>query len=215
MRGQPPWFRNGERFVLLALVLETVVFSVLAPRFFTATNVVEVLRLSVELGLLAIALTPVIISGGIDLSVGAVLGLSAVMFGTAYHEWNLPVAAAALVALAVGAGAGLLNGLLIAKLDLPPLIVTLASLSLFRGIAEGMTHAAVNFTDFPSDFLFLGQGYLGGIVPAQLPILVAAACGCFVLLHRSVFGRALYTIGLTAGGARYAGIPVSRRVLPV
>jgi rhamnose transport system substrate-binding protein len=215
MRGQPPRLRNGERFVLLALVLETVVFSVLAPRFFTATNFVEVLRLSVELGLLAIALTPVIICGGIDLSVGAVLGLSAVIFGTAYHDWNLPVAAATLIALAVGAGAGLLNGLLIAKLALPPLIVTLASLSLFRGVAEGMTHAAVNFTDFPNEFLFLGQGYLWGIVPAQLPILIAAACGCFVLLHRSIVGRALYTIGLTAAGARYAGIPVSRRVLPV
>jgi len=215
MGGQPPWLRNGERFVLLALVLETVVFSVLAPRFFTATNFVEVLRLSVELGLLAIALTPVIICGGIDLSVGAVLGLSAVIFGTAYHDWNLPVAAATLIALAVGAGAGLLNGLLIAKLALPPLIVTLASLSLFRGVAEGMTHAAVNFTDFPNEFLFLGQGYLWGIVPAQLPILIAAACGCFVLLHRSIVGRALYTIGLTAAGARYAGIPVSRRVLPV
>src|SRR4030095_2258397 len=98
---------------------------------------------------------------------------------------------------------------------LPPLIVTLASLSVFRGVAEGITHAAVNFTDFPSAFLFLGQGYLWGIVPAQLPIVIAAACGCFVCLHRSIFGRALYAIGLTAAGARYAGIPVSRRVLPV
>jgi rhamnose transport system substrate-binding protein len=215
MRGQQPWLPRGERFVLLALVLETVVFSVLAPRFFSPTNFVEVLRLSVELGLLAIALTPVIISGGIDLSVGAVLGLSAVMFGTAYHDWNLPVAAAALIALAVGAGAGLLNGLLVAKLGLPPLIVTLATLSLLRGIAEGMTRAAVNFTDFPSDFLFLGQGYLWGLVPAQVPTLIAAAFGCFVLLHRSIFGRALYAIGLNAAGARYAGIPVSRRLLSV
>jgi rhamnose transport system permease protein len=212
MRWHQRWFPNGEWVVLVALAVEVIVFSVVAPRFFSIANGMEVLRLSVELGLLAVALTPIVISGGIDLSVGAVLGLSAVMLGTAHHDWHLPMSAAVVVALLVGAGAGALNGLLIARLSLPPLIVTLASLSLFRGIAEGVTEAAVNFTDFPRGFLAFGQGYLWGVIPAQVPILIGAVAIYVALLHRSIIGRALYTIGFTSAGARYAGIPVVRRL---
>ena len=112
----------------------------------------------------------------------------------------------------VGAAGGALNALLIARLEIPPLIVTLGSLSLFRGIAEGITHAATNYTDFPRSFLALGQGYLGGVIPAQLPLFVLVVAGYVILLHRSIIGRALYAIGFSPAGARYAGIPVRRRV---
>jgi rhamnose transport system permease protein len=169
-------------------------------------------RFSVELGLLAVALTPVMIAGGIDLSVGSMMGLAAVCFGAAYRTWHLPLPIAALCALLAGCAGGGLNALLIARLELPALIVTLGTFSLFRGIAEGVTEGAVNYTGFPSRFLFLGQGYLGGVIPAQLPVFVAIAAAYFVLLHRSVIGRALYAIGFTARGARYAAIPVARRV---
>ncbi|MGH9387053.1 MAG: ABC transporter permease, partial [Vicinamibacterales bacterium] len=188
MRWKDRWSPNGEWVVLLALVAEIGLFTAIAPRFSSITNVVEILRLSVELGLLAVALTPVVISGGIDLSVGAMMGLAAVTFGAAYHDWRLPIAAAAAGALLVGALGGLLNAFLIARLGLAPLIVTLGSLSVFRGIAEGVTQAAVNYTDFPSAFLQLGQGYLWGVVPAQLPVLVIAFVCYYLLLHRSVLG---------------------------
>ena len=102
--------------------------------------------------------------------------------------------------------------MLVARLKIPPLIVTLGTFSLFRGIAEGITQAAVNYSGFPSGFLFLGQGYLWGVIPAQLPIFILVFVVYVVLLHRSVVGRALYAIGFTAAGARYAGIPVARRV---
>jgi rhamnose transport system substrate-binding protein len=206
------WFPNGEWILLLALAAEVALFSAIAQNFFTLGNFFEVTRLSVELGLLAVALTPVIISGGIDLSVGSMMGLAAVVFGAAYQDWHLPLPAAAAVALALGCAGGALNALLIARLDIPPLIVTLGTLSLFRGLAEGLTQGAVNYTSFPEWFLALGQGYLWGIIPAQLPILVLVFAGYAVLLHRSVLGRALYAIGFTAAGARYAGIPVERRI---
>jgi rhamnose transport system substrate-binding protein len=166
----------------------------------------------VELGLLAVALTPVIVGGGIDLSVGAMLGLSAVVFGAAHKDFGLSIPLAAVSAVIVGAAGGALNALLIARLEIPPLIVTLGSLSLFRGIAEGITHAATNYTDFPPAFLALGQGYLGGVIPAQLPLFVLVVAGYVILLHRSIIGRALYAIGFSPAGARYAGIPVRRRV---
>src|SRR5262245_51022847 len=96
------WFGNGEWVVMAALIGELVLFSATAPMFFSVANGVEILRLSVELGLLAIALTPVVITGGIDLSVGAVMGLAAVTFGMAYHDWQLPMPFAAVGALLVG-----------------------------------------------------------------------------------------------------------------
>jgi rhamnose transport system permease protein len=140
------------------------------------------------------------------------MGLAAVLFGAAYHEWGLPIAGCAAVAIAAGAAGGALNASLIARFNIPPLIVTLGTFSLFRGIAEGFTQGAVNYTDFPAPFLWFGQGYLWGVVPTQLPVLAIVLTIYAVLLHRSVAGRAWYVIGFTPAGARYAGIPVERRV---
>jgi len=203
---------NGEWILLVALVAEVALFSIIAPNFATTGNFFEVTRLSVELGLLAIALTPVIITGGIDLSVGSMMGLAAVVFGAACRDWGLHPAAAALISLLVGCAGGALNAVLVARLNIPPLIVTLGTFSLFRGIAEGITQAAVNYSGFPRAFLLLGQGYVWGIIPLQLPIFVVVFAAYAILLHRSVLGRALYAIGFSPAGVRYAGIPVSRRI---
>ena len=212
IRLRPPGLSSGESILALALAAEVAVFAAVAPQFFTVGNAFEVLRVSVELGLLAVALTPVIVSGGIDLSVGAMMGLAAVVFGAASRAWGLGLGAAAALALAVGTAGGAANAALVSRLGIPPLIVTLGSLSLFRGIAEGLTHAAVNYTNFPPSFLALGQGYLWGVIPAQLPIFAVVAAAYAILLHRSVVGRAVYAIGFSPAGARYAGIPVRRRL---
>ena len=206
------WFPNGEWVLLAALAAEIAIFSVVGENFFTLGNFFEVMRLSVELGLLALALTPVIVTGGIDLSVGSMMGLAAVVFGAAWRDWQWPIGAAALLAFLLGCAGGALNAVLISRLNIPPLIVTLGSFSLFRGFAEGITHGAVNYSGFPASFLYLGQGYLGGVVPVQFPLFVAVFLGYAVLLHRSAIGRALYAIGFAAEGARYAGIPVPRRI---
>src|SRR5437867_6032264 len=99
---QFPVLPAGRWVLLAALLIEVTIFSAIAGNFFTASNFFEVLRFSVELGLLAIALTPVIITGGIDLSVGSMMGLSAVVFGAAWHDWILPLPAAALAGLLLG-----------------------------------------------------------------------------------------------------------------
>src|SRR5438093_660074 len=210
--GVQGWVRNGRWLLGAVLLAEVAVFAAMAPHFFTIANFFEVARFSIELGLLATALTPVLITGGIDLSVASMMGLAAVLFGAAYSDWQFPLAAAVAIALLSGCAGGALNALLIAQLNLPPLIVTLGSLSLFRGIAEGLTHGAVNYSGFPGGFLFLGQGYLWSVVPAQLPLFVLVYVAYNILLHRSVFGRAFYAIGFTAAGARYAGIPVAKRL---
>jgi rhamnose transport system permease protein len=193
-------------------MLEIAFFSAWGTNFLSLSNAFEVTRLSVEVGLLALAMTPVIVSGGIDLSLGSLLGLSAVLFGKMWRDGGLPLSAAALGTLVTGAAAGSLNALLITRLRMPPLIVTLGSFSLFRGLAEGLTDGVDNFTGFPESFLFLGQGYFCGGVPAQAPLFVAAAAGIMVLLQWTTVGRGLYAIGLSPEGARHAGIPVERRL---
>ncbi|HEY1338027.1 MAG TPA: substrate-binding domain-containing protein [Bryobacteraceae bacterium] len=206
------WFPNGEWVLLAALAVEVAIFSALGENFFSLANFFEVVRLSVELGLLALALTPVMITGGIDLSVGSMMGLAAVAFGAAWRDGGMPIPLAAVVALVVGCAGGALNAVLITRLDIPPIIVTLGSYSMFRGIAEGITHGAVNYSNFPASFLRLGQGYIGGVVPVQFPILIAAFAGYFVLQHRSAIGRTLYAIGFNPAGARYAGVRVHQRL---
>src|SRR5882724_10608622 len=111
------WFPNGEWVLLLVVAGELLFFSAIAPSFFTLGNFFEITRFSVELGLLAVALTPVIVAGGIDLSVGSMMGLAAVSFGAGYQVWHLALPLAAAGAVLVGCAGGALNALLIAKLQ--------------------------------------------------------------------------------------------------
>ena len=195
--------------VLLGVIAaEVAVFALAGTRFLSVDNVVGVLRRNVEVGLIALAMTPVIVSGGIDLSAGALMGLAAVTFGgLVTHGVAWPAAVAA--AVGVGVVGGTVNGLFVARLKIPPLIVTLGTLSLFRGIAFGVTAGAANYTGFSPRFLALGQG---GVVPVPVILLAAAAVFFFLLLHRSTVGRSLSAIGFSAEGARHAGLAVERRV---
>lgn len=206
------WFPNNEWVLLAVIVLECLVFSVTGTNFATAGNAFEVTRLAVEIGLLALALTPIIITGGIDLSVGSMMGLAAVVMGMLWRDAGLPLGVAALLAVGVGAVGGALNAAVITRLNLPSLIVTLGTFSLFRGVAEGLTRGIDSYSGFPGSFLFLGQGYVGGVVPTQLFVLAAAALSLGWWLHRTGYGRSLFAIGFSAEGARYAGIPVQRRL---
>ena len=204
-----------ERALALVVALEILILAFTGPHFLSAGNGFEIIRLGVELGLLSLALTPVIVTGGIDLSVGSMMGLCAVVFGFLWRDLHFPIALAALSALAVGTAGGALNAVLITRFGGAPLIVTLGTYSLFRGIAEGLTRGVENFSQFPVGFLYFGQGYLGGILPAQTPVFVAFVVLYWLLLHRSVFGRAFRAIGFAAasnGDARWSGIPVNRRL---
>ena len=210
--GRSGPIRLGPWVLVGLIAFEVAVFSKVGTNFATLGNLFEVLRLAVEVGLLALALTPVIVAGGIDLSVGSLMGLSAVVFGMLWRDRGYSVASAAFLTLIFGGYAGALNGFFVTRLKIPPLIVTLGTFSLFRGLAEGLTGGVDNFTHFPDGFLFLGQGYLAGGIPTQLPIFVAVAVAVGLLLGRSTVGRCLVAIGYSPEGARYAGIPVARRV---
>ena len=203
-----------ESILVLLLLAEVIYFSAAGRRFSTADNVANIVRHSVEIGLLALVMTPIILTGGIDLSVGSTLGLCAVLFGKLWRDAGLPPWAAGLCTLGVGALCGGFNALLITRLRLPPLIVTLGTFSLFRGLAEAITQGVDAFTNFPESFLFLGTGQIAG-VPTQAWILFAMAIGVWLLVHRTTFGRSFRAIGFSPEGARYAGLPVQQRLAMV
>ena len=195
---------GSERALILLIFVEIAIFAFTGPNFFSAGNAFEIVRLGVELGLLALALTPVIVTGGIDLSVGSMMGLCAVVFGYLWRDAHFPIPLAAACTLVVGIAGGGLNALVITRFKGAPLIVTLGTYSLFRGLAEGLTRGVDNFSQFPANFLYLGQGYLGGIVPSQAPVFVVFAAFYFLLLHpQHVYGRCRFR---SLSGSRAAGL---------
>ena len=202
------WLPNAEWVLLLVLLAEAVGFGLAHPRFLTLDNGFEIARLAAEVGLLAFGLTFVIKTGGIDLSVGSMMGLTAVTLGGAW-SLGLPIWLAALLAVALGGAGGALHGLLITRLRVPPLIVTLGTFSLYRGLAEALTGGSVSYTGFPASFLALGQSYLAGWLPVQLVVVGLLFMLLWVLLQRTVFGRELGVIGHNPGGARFAGVSVA------
>jgi rhamnose transport system permease protein len=209
-----PLLLRHETALLLVLVIEWLCFNAIGPRFGTLDNTFDILRHSVEIGLLALAMTPIILTGGIDLSVGSLLGLCAILFGKLWRDAGLSPLTAGGFTLVIGALAGGLNASLITGLRLPPLIVTLGTYSLFRGVAEAITRGADTFTNFPASFLLLGQERVLGL-PTQAWIFFPVAIAVWLLVHRTTWGRSFRAIGFSPEGARYAGLPVQRRVAGV
>jgi rhamnose transport system permease protein len=204
------WLRH-EAVLGVLLIALLLFFNAIGPRFGTVDNSIDILRHSIEIGLLALVMTPVILTGGIDLSVGSLLGLCAVCFGKLWRDVGLPLPVAAGLTLIIGLMAGGLNALLVTRFKLPPLIVTLGAYSLFRGLAEAITRGVDTFTHFPPGFLSLGQDTWMGI-PLQAPVFLAATLLIWGLVHHTTFGRSLRAIGFQPEGARYAGLPVQRHI---
>lgn len=204
LRARISWETIGLPAVVVAMA---AAFSILAPNFLAWTNAGNVARQVAVLGMIGAVQTVVIISGGIDLSVGSVLAVSNVLMAMGLSQGSVPLG----IALALGAGLafGLVNGVLIGTTRLAPFIVTLGMLSIARGTALTITDGVPIFGLPPSDFSWVGQGYLG---PVPAPVLFAIATFVLiqVLLTRTRFGTAAYATGGNEQAAVLAGIPVRR-----
>jgi rhamnose transport system permease protein len=200
-----------EAVLGILLVLVLFVLAQQSDKFFTTANILNQGRLMTEIGLIALPMTFVIITGGIDLSVGSILGLCAILLGVFWQNLGLPLPAAMALAVFVGALAGLVNGLIITRFKVPPLIATLATLALYRGLAEGISQAR-SVRGYPEWFFVLGQGEVLG-VPTQLWILIVFAIGAAAILGLTTFGRATYAVGANETAARFSGINVDRTKL--
>lgn len=198
---------SREAVLLGVLIVLMAVMSQLSPLFFTLDNMLNTSRFFVEVGLMALGMTLIIITGGIDLSVGSNLALVSVSIGFSYAA-GLPLPLAIVFGLVVGMTAGLFNGLFITFLNLHPLVVTLGTFALFQGLAYGVTEAEA-VSDFPGWFAYFGQAYFGP-VPLQLLVFILAVIVVWLILSRTRFGRYVYALGSNEEAARFSGVPIRK-----
>lgn len=202
-----------ETILFIILVVGVLLMSTLSDVFLTPDNLLNQGRLATEIALIALPMTLIIITGGIDLSVGSIAGLTAIMLGVAWNNWGLPLELAIVAALAIATACGAFNAFFITRVGLPPLITTLATLALFRGLAEGVAQGR-SVRGYPDWFFGLGQrdfDFFGlASVPNQLFLVVIGITVFGAALAFTPFGRSLYAIGNNETGARFSGMPVLR-----
>jgi rhamnose transport system permease protein len=199
---------SQEVILLIIAVAAILLLATRTDRFLTLDNILNQGRLLTEVGLVALPMTFIIITGGIDLSVGSIFGLSAIILGFSWHDMGLPLEVSIGLCLVVGTVAGFVNGFGIVRFGMPPMIMTLATLALYRGLALWISEAR-SARNFPDWFYQLGQGSFLG-VPTQIWFFVVFAILTAVLLSRTAFGRSLYAIGNNELASRFSGIPVDR-----
>jgi ribose transport system permease protein len=195
--------------LILSFLLLCLALTLLSDRFLTANNIVNILRQSTINGIIAVGMTLVILTAGIDLSVGSILALSSVITANMLQT-GLPVPVAILIGLGIGAGCGLINGVIITWASVPPFVTTLGMMTIARGFALVYTEGKP-ITGLPEAFRFVGAGSIG---PIPTPIVIAAATFIigYILLTRTSLGQFIFAIGNNPVAARYAGISVGLNI---
>jgi len=199
---------SWEGFLLLVVVLLVLLNALASPFFLTVQNQINLFQLSVEKIIVALVMTFVIINGEIDLSVASVMGLAACAFGWLVQE-GMPAGWAIPLVLGIGALCGAFNAVFIVALGLPSLVVTLATLIAFRGMARILVEDR-GIGDFPAWFDRLGQQPLAGPFPLALILFAVLTVIAFVILQRTAFGRRVYFIGSSREVAAFSGVDVGR-----
>ncbi|HEX8503655.1 MAG TPA: ABC transporter permease [Pyrinomonadaceae bacterium] len=197
-----------ELGTFLLLVLLCVVVAALNPRFLAPANLQNMARLIGAYGIFSIGLGMVIITGGIDLSVGSVFALLGVLLSMMLTEWGWPSALAVLATVGIGTGLGGLHGLLITKVRVQPFIVTLCGLLFYRGLARFISNDETKGFGAAAGFETLRNVATGSLfgVPTPFVLLILVSAVMWVVLHRSVYGRYLFAVGRNETAARYSGI---------
>jgi ribose transport system permease protein len=190
----------------LSLAILFIALSIASPYFLTANNLASVARQTAVFNTMALGMTIVIVAGGIDLSVGSILGLSGLV-GTMALEAGYPIFLGVLIGIAVGTVCGFLNGLMITRLRINAFIVTLGTLGIYRGVALIISNG-LPVHRIPPGFAFLGEGNLLG-VPFVVWLLVLCAVATHFVLENTRLGRYAFAIGSNPVAAVYAGIPVA------
>jgi ribose transport system permease protein len=197
------------------LVVLCAIVTALNPRFMSPANLQNTARLIGAFGIFSLGLGLVIISGGIDLSVGSAFALLGVLLSIMLTEWHLPWPAAVVVIIALGALVGVFHGVLITRLGLQPFIVTLCGLLLYRGLARFIANDETKGFGDAAGFKLLQRLATGSIldVPTPFIALVVVSAVMWVVLHRSVYGRHLYATGRNEVAARYSGVNAHRVIV--
>lgn len=206
--GFSRFLRSWEALLIVVFVLVFAANAVASPFFLNAWNLSDATFNFTEKAMIAFAMAMLIIAGEIDLSVASIIALASTAMGLAMTA-GFGTPAIVSVGLATGLLCGAVNGALVAGLNLPSIVVTIGTMSLFRGISFIILGDKA-FTGYPKDFAFFGQGYVWWVVSFELVLFAVMAVVFWVLLHRTSFGRAVYAIGNNATAARFSGIRVDR-----
>lgn len=199
--------------VLVAMLVVGALISLYSPYFLTTNNLMGVSRAFSLTAIMSIGMVMVIITGGIDLSVGSAMGLASLVTALAFDA-GFSQAASISAGLAVGVGFGLVNGLLITAIGLPPFIATLGTLSIGRGMMYMVTHGVPMTPETPASFAKLGQGYIGP-VPVPVVIMLVLMVLFALIMRRTRFGRHVYATGGNEHAARLSGVKTDRVKLAV
>jgi ribose transport system permease protein len=197
-----------ELNVLTALILVGALISLATPYFLTTDNLMGVFRSFSLTAIMSIGMVMVIVTGGIDLSVGSVMGLASLVTALGFDS-GLPTLVCIACGLLVGVAFGTFNGALITVIGLPPFIATLGSLSIGRGLMYIITHGVPLTPDVPDSFTMLGQGYIS-FVPIPVVIMLVMMVGFSVLMRKTRFGRHVYATGGNEYASRLSGVKTHR-----
>jgi len=198
-----------EMFALIGFIVLCVIMSVASSKFLEYDNLINVVRQVSINGILAVGMTFVILTSGIDLSVGSVLAISSTVVAGAMINQGLPSIVAVLLGILVGAVCGLINGTLVAYAKMPAIIVTLAMMEIPRGLALLYT-GGYPLSGLPSGFSFLGRGYVLNVIPMPVVIMLIVYVIAYVILSHLPMGRYIYAIGGNEEAVRLSGVKVKK-----
>lgn len=198
--------KAGPFAAILGLV---IIFTIINPRFFNINNLVNIIRQAAIYIILAVGMTFVITGAGIDLSIGSTLAVSTCVAGSLLNDYAWPLVLAVLVALGIGTIIGLINGLLVARMFLPPFIATLGMMVTLRGVA--LVHSSGRiYHAFPDPLIAMGRGMILGVIPAPIAIAFGIVLVGYILFSWTQLGQYCIAIGGNKEGARLAGIKTKK-----
>lgn len=200
--------RSWETLLIFVFIAVFIVNSFASPYFLNAWNLSDATFNFTEKAMIAFAMAMLIIAGEIDLSVASIIALASTAMGLAMQA-GAGTPLIVITGLAVGLLCGAVNGVLVAGMRLPSIVVTIGTMSLFRGLSYIILGDKA-FTGYPKDFAFFGQGYVFWVISFELVIFTLMAIGTYFLLERSNFGRAVYAIGNNPTAALFSGLRVQR-----
>jgi rhamnose transport system permease protein len=200
--------KSWESLLLVVAVAIFIANSFASPYFLNAWNLSDATFNFTEKAMIAFAMALLIIAGEIDLSVASIIALASTAMGAAV-QMGAGTPTLVLIGLTVGLAAGAFNGFLVTRLNLPSIVVTIGTMSLFRGIAY-IVLGDQAYRGYPADFAFFGQGYVWWVISFEFVLFAVLAVIYGVVLHKTNFGRAVYSIGNNPTGALFSGIRVQR-----
>lgn len=201
--------KTPEMLTLIGFIILCVFFSVASQEFLSMSNLSNIIRQVSINGILAVGMTFVILTGGIDLSVGSVMALTGTIMAGMMINYGLPPIAAVLIGMVLGAAIGFINGAFTAYAKIPGIIVTLAMMEMARGAALLYT-GGYPLSGLPSSYSFIGQGYLFGIIPMPAVVMIIVFIIAYIILNHLPLGRYIYAIGGNEEAVRLSGVKVKK-----